>query len=33
VIAHLAEPEICSSMADEEIYQTLINKSDDFAKF
>jgi enoyl-CoA hydratase len=33
VIKHLAEPEIVSSMADELIYQTFINKSDDFAEF
>ncbi len=33
VISHLAEPEIRSSMADELIYQTFINKSDDFAEF
>jgi len=32
VIAHLAEPEIRSSMADELVYQTFINKSDDFAE-
>jgi enoyl-CoA hydratase/carnithine racemase len=33
VIRHLAEPEIRSSMADEEIFQTFINKSDDYAEF
>ncbi|CAM8645774.1 CaiD Enoyl-CoA hydratase/carnithine racemase [Acidimicrobiia bacterium] len=33
VIKHLAEPEIVTSMADELIYQTFINKSDDFAEF
>jgi enoyl-CoA hydratase len=33
VIAHLAEPEIRTSMADELVYQTFINKSDDFAEF
>ena len=33
VIQHLAEPEIVSSMADELIYQTFINKSDDYAEF
>jgi enoyl-CoA hydratase/carnithine racemase len=33
VIAHLAEPEIRSSMADELIYQTFVNKSDDYAEF
>jgi enoyl-CoA hydratase len=32
VIAHLAEPAIRSSMADELVYQTFINKSDDFAE-
>ena len=32
VIAHLAEPEIRSSMADELVFQTFINKSDDFAE-
>jgi enoyl-CoA hydratase len=32
VIAHLAEPEIRSSMADELVYQTFINRSDDFAE-
>jgi hypothetical protein len=32
VIAHLAEPEIRSSMADELVYQTFINKSDDYAE-
>ena len=32
VIAHLAEPEIRSSMADEMIYQTFINRSDDAAE-
>jgi enoyl-CoA hydratase/carnithine racemase len=32
VIAHLSEPEIRSSMADELVYQTFINKSDDFAE-
>jgi enoyl-CoA hydratase/carnithine racemase len=32
VIRHLAEPEIRSSMADELIYQTFINRSDDFAE-
>jgi hypothetical protein len=29
----LSEPEVRSSMADEEIYQTFINKSSDFAEF
>jgi len=33
VISHLAEPAIRSSMADELVYQTFINKSDDFAEF
>jgi len=33
VIAHLATPEIITSMEDELIYQTFINKSDDFAEF
>ena len=33
VISHLSESEIRSSMADELIYQTFINKSDDFAEF
>jgi enoyl-CoA hydratase/carnithine racemase len=33
VLAHLAEPEVRSSMADELIYQTFINKSDDYAEF
>ncbi len=33
VIAHLATPEIVTSMADELIYQTFINRSDDFAEF
>ena len=32
VIAHLAEPEIRSSMADELVYQTFINRSDDMAE-
>jgi enoyl-CoA hydratase/carnithine racemase len=32
VIAHLATPEILTSMADEEIYQTFLNKSDDLAE-
>lgn len=32
VLAHLAEPAIRSSMADELIYQTFINRSDDFAE-
>jgi len=33
VIAHLGEPEVRSSMADELVYQTFINKSSDFAEF
>jgi enoyl-CoA hydratase len=32
VIRHLAVPAIRSSMADEMIYQTFINKSDDIAE-
>jgi len=32
VIRHLAMPQIRSSMADELIYQTFINKSDDMAE-
>ncbi len=32
VIRHLGEPEIVSSMNDELIYQTFINKSEDFAE-
>lgn len=33
VISHLATPEIRTSMEDELIYQTFINKSEDFAEF
>jgi enoyl-CoA hydratase/carnithine racemase len=33
VIRHLSMPQIRASMADEMIYQTFINKSDDFAEF
>ena len=33
VIRHLALPEQRSSMEDELIYQTFINKSEDFAEF
>jgi enoyl-CoA hydratase/carnithine racemase len=33
VISHLAEPEVRSSMADELVFQTFINKSDDYAEF
>jgi len=32
VIRHLAEPEVRSSMAEELIGQTFLNKSDDFAE-
>ena len=32
VLAHLSEPEIRSSMADELVFQTFINRSDDFAE-
>ncbi|HEY8543812.1 MAG TPA: enoyl-CoA hydratase/isomerase family protein [Acidimicrobiales bacterium] len=32
VIRHLAEPQIRTSMADEMIYQTFLNRSDDFAE-
>jgi enoyl-CoA hydratase/carnithine racemase len=32
VIAHLAHPQIKTSMADEMIYQTFVNRSDDFAE-
>jgi enoyl-CoA hydratase/carnithine racemase len=33
VIRHLSIPEIRASMADEMIYQTFVNRSDDFAEF
>jgi enoyl-CoA hydratase/carnithine racemase len=33
VLQHLSEPGVRSSMADELIYQTFINKSSDFAEF
>ncbi len=33
VLQHLGEPEVRSSMADELVYQTFINKSSDFAEF
>ena len=33
VIRHLTVPEVKSSMADEAVYQTMINRSDDFAEF
>jgi enoyl-CoA hydratase len=32
VIKHLAVPTVRASMADEMIYQTFINRSDDFAE-
>src|SRR6185369_1301584 len=32
VIRHLAQPQLRASMADEMIYQTFINRSDDFAE-
>ena len=32
VIRHLSQPEIRASMADEMIYQTFLNRSDDFAE-
>ena len=32
VIRHLAQPQLQTSMADEMIYQTFINRSDDFAE-
>ncbi|HYL52749.1 MAG TPA: enoyl-CoA hydratase-related protein, partial [Acidimicrobiia bacterium] len=32
VIRHLAQPQIRASMSDEMIYQTFINRSDDFAE-
>jgi len=32
VIRHLSQPQIRTSMADELIYQTFINRSDDFAE-
>ena len=32
VISHLSRPQIRASMADEMIYQTFINSSDDFAE-
>ena len=32
VIRHLAEPQIRTSMADELIFQTFLNKSDDYAE-
>ena len=33
VISHLARPAIRASMDDELIYQTFLNRSDDFAEF
>lgn len=33
VIKHLADPEMRSSMADEQIFQTMLNKSNDAAEF
>ncbi len=33
VIKHLSEPEMLSSMADEQIFQTFLNRSDDAAEF
>lgn len=33
VISHLATPEVLSSMEDELIYQTFLNKSEDYAEF
>ena len=33
VLSHLAEPQVRSSMADELVFQTFINKSDDYAEF
>ena len=33
VLRHLTVPEVKSSMADEAVYQTMINRSDDFAEF
>jgi enoyl-CoA hydratase/carnithine racemase len=33
VIKHLSEPQIRTSMADEMIFQTFLNKSDDYAEF
>jgi enoyl-CoA hydratase/carnithine racemase len=32
VLRHLAQPQIRSAMADEMIYQTFLNRSDDFAE-
>ncbi len=33
VIRHLSQPQVRSSMADELVYQTFVNRSDDFAEF
>ncbi len=33
MIRHLSVPAVRSSMADEMIYQTFVNRSDDFAEF
>jgi len=33
VIQHLSEHEVRTSMADENVFQTFINKSDDYAEF
>jgi hypothetical protein len=33
VIGHLSQPEVMTSMAEELIAQTFINKSDDYAEF
>ena len=33
VISHLAEPDVRTSMADEMIFQTMLNKSADYAEF
>ena len=33
VIRHLSQPQVRASMADEEILQTFVNRSDDFAEF
>ena len=33
VIKHLGEPELRRAMADEQLFQTLLNRSDDFAEF
>jgi enoyl-CoA hydratase/carnithine racemase len=33
VIRHLSVPAVRASMADEVIYQTFVNRSDDFAEF